>query len=65
VDVYLGGEKIGTSAGTLRIKQGDAPVTLTLKAPGYAPSQVDIVPSANVVVPAKLVRLRARPEIEF
>jgi serine/threonine-protein kinase len=65
VDVYLDGEKIGTSAGTLRIKRGDAPVTLTLKAPGYAPAQVDIVPSANVVVPAKLVRLRARPEIEF
>ena len=66
VEVYLGGQKIGTSAGTLKIKRGDTPIKLTLKAAGYAPTDVEVTPSANVTVPARLVKLSSRrSEVEF
>ncbi len=67
VDVYLGGEKIGASPGPIKIKRGDKPITLTLKAAGHAPSEITVTPSANVVVPSiKLARVAVkRPEVEF
>ncbi|EYF02769.1 serine/threonine-protein kinase [Chondromyces apiculatus] len=57
VEVLLGPRKLGTSAETLVLPRGEAPVTLTLRAPGYVSKDVEIVPSANVVLPVVLTRL--------
>jgi serine/threonine-protein kinase len=66
VEVYLGGEKVGTSASPIKIKRGDKPLNLTLKASGFSSADIEITPSANIVVPAKLVKLRTkRAEVEF
>lgn len=73
VQVFLGGKKIGTSGALLRLKRSDAPVKLTLKASGYVDTEVEITPSANVVLPATLTPVKGpkkggsptRSEVEF
>jgi serine/threonine-protein kinase len=59
VDVYLGSEKIGSAPGPVHVKRGDASIKLTLKAAGYASKDVDVMPTANVVVSASLTRAPA------
>jgi serine/threonine protein kinase len=52
--VYMDSKKIGDAPGPLHIPAGATKVTLTLKAPGYVPTPVDVVPTANAVVSVKL-----------
>jgi serine/threonine-protein kinase len=57
VDVYLGGEKLGTSPDDdIRIERGDEEVELTIKAEGYVSSKIKVKPSADAVVGVKLTR---------
>jgi serine/threonine-protein kinase len=57
-EVYLGGEKLGATPGPLHLKRGDRELTLTLKAPGYQPRELPVVPSKDKELvappPAKL-----------
>ena len=53
-DVYLGTEKLGSAPGPLKLKRGDRPVKLTIKADGFKPAEVDVTPTANVIVPISL-----------
>jgi serine/threonine-protein kinase len=57
--VWLGAKRLGDAAGVLALPRGDRAVTLTVKADGYAPSSVDVVPTGDVVVAVKLVKLAA------
>jgi serine/threonine-protein kinase len=59
VDVWLGTEKLGSAPGIVKLPRGDAKLTLTLKAAGYAPVEIGVTPSASRVVSASLVRLPA------
>jgi eukaryotic-like serine/threonine-protein kinase len=69
VDVYLGTEKLGTAPGPIQVKHGDAKVKLTFKAPGYKPTDVEVVPSAGTLLSVTLLKLppkqAGKPEIEF
>ncbi|MGD0524000.1 MAG: serine/threonine-protein kinase [Polyangiaceae bacterium] len=59
--VWLGGKRLGDASGPLALPRGDQGVTLVVKADGYAPSSVDVVPTGDVVVAVKLVKLAAAP----
>jgi len=56
VDVYLGKEKLGTSAKPVHLKRGDEPVKLTFKAPGYAPQDLEVSPAEGARVTVTLVK---------
>ena len=59
VEIYLGKEKLGTSARPLHLKRSDEKVKLTFKAPGYAPQDLEIAPSAGSHVAVSLVKIGA------
>jgi serine/threonine-protein kinase len=67
VDVYDGATKIGSSAAPVKLKRRDGKVKLTLKAPGYAPEDVEVAATANAVVAAKLKKVASgrRGDLEF
>jgi hypothetical protein len=44
--------------GPLRLKRGDAPLKLTLKAPGHTPQTIEFVPAASGSLEAKLTKVR-------
>jgi serine/threonine-protein kinase len=54
VDIYRGDERLGAAPGPVRLARGDAKVTLTLRAAGYKPADVEVVPTANAVVAVTL-----------
>ena len=56
--VFLGALKLGSAPGPLRLKRGDAPLKLTLKAPGYTPQTIEFVPAASGSLEAKLSKVR-------
>jgi hypothetical protein len=45
--VFEGAQKIGTAPGPLSLAYGSDKVTLTFKADGYVPQNVDVVPTEN------------------
>jgi serine/threonine-protein kinase len=57
LDVYLGKEKLGTSAKPVHLKRGDEPVKLTFKAPGYTPQDLEVSAAADARVPVTLVKI--------
>ncbi len=57
VEIYLGKEKLGTSIKPLRLKRSDEKLKLTFKAPGYAPQDIEIAPSADARVAVSLVKI--------
>jgi hypothetical protein len=59
--VWLGGKRIGDAPGPLMLARGGDPVTLTVKADGYASSSVDVVPTKDVVVAVRLAKVAATP----
>ena len=68
VDVYLGAEKVGTSAAPVKVKRGEGKVRLTFKAPGYAPQDVEVSAAANGVATVTLKKAgpsAKRGELEF
>jgi serine/threonine-protein kinase len=56
VEIYLGKDRLGTSAKPLRIKRSDEKVKLTFKAPGYTPQDVEVSPAADAHVTVTLVK---------
>ncbi|MEP7120721.1 MAG: serine/threonine-protein kinase [Byssovorax sp.] len=57
VEIYLGKDRLGTSAKPLHLKRSDDRVKLTFKAAGYAPQDLEIAPSADSHVAISLVKL--------
>lgn len=57
VEIYLGKEKLGTSARPLRLRRSDEKVKLTFKAPGFAPQDIEVSPSAHARVTVSLVKI--------
>lgn len=57
VEIYLGKEKLGTSAKPLHLKRSDDEVKLTFKAPGHAPQEMEIAPAADSHVAIALVKI--------
>jgi eukaryotic-like serine/threonine-protein kinase len=55
--IYLGDERIGVAPGPVTLKRSADKVKLTLKAEGYAPYDVELEPTDNTVVNAKLTKL--------
>jgi serine/threonine-protein kinase len=64
VDVLFDGKSIGKAPGVVKLPRGDAKVTLTLQAPGYKPTDVQVTPSANGVVSATLAKLVTAPAVQ-
>ena len=60
-EVFLGSDHLGTAPGPFKVKRGDAKLKLTLKAEGYKPLDVEVLPVANASIPATLVRVTAAP----
>ena len=56
-EVYLNGERLGTTPEPVQLPRGEAAVSLVLKAPGYEPMTVPVKPAAdhsiNVSLPSK------------
>jgi len=57
--VWLAGKRLGDAPGPLMLPRGTDPVTLLVKADGYAPSSVDVVPTRDVVVAVRLAKVAA------
>jgi len=55
--VWAAGKKLGDAAQTVSLPVGDAKTTLTVKADGYAPKNVDVVPTTNLTVSVSLTKL--------
>jgi len=52
--VWLGPKKLGDAPGPLMLPRGDQKVTLAIRADGYAPATVDVLPAKDVEVAVKL-----------
>ncbi|MDB4995837.1 MAG: uncharacterized protein JWM74_3269 [Myxococcaceae bacterium] len=48
--IWLGDMKLGVAPGPVKVKRGTEKLTLTLKADGYAPSTVEILPTESSTV---------------
>jgi hypothetical protein len=48
--IWLDDKKLGVAPGPVKVKRGTEKVTLTLKADGYAPSTVEILPTESSTV---------------
>jgi eukaryotic-like serine/threonine-protein kinase len=57
-EVYLGEVKLGAASGPIRVARGNEKLTLTLKATGYQPKEVEVTPSADGKVEVKLRRVQ-------
>jgi eukaryotic-like serine/threonine-protein kinase len=55
--IYLGDERIGVAPGPVKLRRGADKVKLTLKADGFAPTDVELEPVDNTVLNAKLTKL--------
>ena len=54
--VWLAGKRLGDAPGPLELPRGGSALTLTIKAEGYAPSTIDVVPTEDLVVAVKLAK---------
>ncbi len=54
VEVYAGEQRLGVAPGPVRVPRGDAPVSLTFQAKGYAAKTVLFTPRADGAVSVKL-----------
>jgi serine/threonine-protein kinase len=57
VEVWLGAKKIGTTPDSVKLPRGATKLTVTLKAPGYSPVDVDFTPSASGTISATMIKL--------
>ncbi len=57
VDVYLDGEKLGTTPEAVRVPRSDQPLELEFRARGFLPEKVRVTPEEDV-----LVKVTLRPE---
>jgi serine/threonine-protein kinase len=57
VDVYLDGEKIGTTPEAVRVPRSDEPLELEFRARGFMPEKLKVTPSEDA-----LVKVSLRPE---
>jgi len=55
--IYLGDERIGVAPGPVKLHRGTDKVKLTLKAEGFAATDVELEPVDNTVLTAKLTKL--------
>jgi eukaryotic-like serine/threonine-protein kinase len=55
--IYLGDERIGVAPGPVKLRRGADKVKLTLKADGFAPTDVELEPVDNTVLNAKLTKV--------
>ena len=64
-EVFLGATRLGAAPGPFKLKRGADRVKLTVKAAGHKPLDVEILPSANVIVPVTLTKAPAgaRPAV--
>ncbi|MBK8257319.1 MAG: serine/threonine protein kinase [Polyangiaceae bacterium] len=58
VEVFMGGERLGTSAAPIRLKRGEK-VKLTFKAAGFAPTDMELIPTQSTLLPVKLTKIGA------
>ena len=72
VEVYLGETKLGTAPGPLRLRYGREKLVLVLKAEGYLPQKLELTPTSNRVISARLLKAGParpaegkKPELEF
>jgi eukaryotic-like serine/threonine-protein kinase len=54
VEVYQGEELLGTAPGPIKLKRGQDKIKLTFKAKGYKPSDMEVAPTADVVLSVSL-----------
>ena len=57
VEVFRDNERLGDSSGPIELERGDAAVKLSIRKPGFIPKEVEVTPSANIVLPVDLKRL--------
>jgi serine/threonine-protein kinase len=57
VDVYLDGEKIGTTPEAVRVPRSDEPIELEFRARGFMPEKLKVTPTEDA-----LVKVSLRPE---
>jgi eukaryotic-like serine/threonine-protein kinase len=55
--IYLGNERIGVAPGPVKLRRGSDKVKLTLKADGFAPTDIELEPVDNTVLDAKLTKI--------
>jgi serine/threonine-protein kinase len=62
--VFLGAAKLGEAPGPLRIRRGESPLQLTVKANGYRPKTIEFIPVASGAIEAKLGKIaKAGPAV--
>ena len=61
VDVFLGDEKIGTSAAPLHLARGDGRIKLTAKAAGYNVADIEVTPNENGFISVTLSKPAPTP----
>jgi serine/threonine-protein kinase len=61
VEVFRGGERLGSARDVLELPRGDGQVVLTLKKRGYRSKEITVTPKGDVVVEAKLEATSSRP----
>jgi serine/threonine-protein kinase len=62
--VYLGAAKLGEAPGPLRIRRGESPLQLVIKANGYRPKSIEFIPMASGTIEAKLSKIaKAGPAV--
>jgi hypothetical protein len=60
-EIYHNDQRLGVTPGPVTLPRGEAPQTLVLKAPRYAPAMVEVRPSTNQSVEVTLVAKAAAP----
>ena len=58
----IGDREIGATPGPVEVPYGEKPVEITVKAPGYEPATVEIVPSASAEAEVSLPKARRAPK---
>ncbi len=53
-EIFVGDERLGVAPGPIELEKGEAPVVLTLRAPGHEPGTVEVRPTESGTVRAKL-----------
>ena len=54
-EIYLNDQRLGVTPGPVSLPRGEAPQTLVLKAPRYAPATVEVRPTRDQNVDVTLV----------
>jgi eukaryotic-like serine/threonine-protein kinase len=60
-ELFWGDDKVGTKSGTLLVARSATTATLSVRAPGYVPARIPVIPSADQTVNVTLVPRITRP----